>query len=218
MTAREIAKPQITDSNSDKMFHAITNGFKHTANLTIDPLPQDDAQAEGRHGVESRNLCSLTVEKDSAQQFRRERGVPRPIHRHFIFLLDFVTWMGEPLCKLAFICEEKQAFGLCVQPPNVEQPREFSRQQIKNSVAHVWISPGRNESGRLVQHDGERWSDVNKFAINLNVVTRAGLRTEIGANLAIDRDATRRNQLITRAARSDAGRGEETIEAHNRDS
>jgi hypothetical protein len=218
MTARQIAKPKITDSKTDKMLHVISNGFEHPANLAIDSLSQDNAQADGRHRVESRNPCSLAVEKNSAQQFRRERGIPRPIHRHLVFLVDFVTWMGEPLGKLALICEKKQAFGLCVQTPDVEQPREFCWQQIENSVTGVRISPGGNESGGLVEHDGERRGDLNKFAINLNVVTRGALRTEIGADLPVDRHATGRNQFIARPARSNAGRGEETIEAHDRDS
>src|SRR5512132_3222126 len=93
MTARQVAKPKISEANADQIFDAITNGFEHTANLAIDSLSQDNAQADGRHGVESRNPCSLTVEKNSAQQFRRESGVPQAIQCHFVFLLNFVTWM-----------------------------------------------------------------------------------------------------------------------------
>src|SRR6266705_6636262 len=93
MTAWQVAKPKISDANANEIFDAITNSFEHTANLAIDSLSQDNAQADGRHGVESRNPCSLTVEKNSAQQFRRKFGVPRAIQCHFIFLLNFVTWM-----------------------------------------------------------------------------------------------------------------------------
>jgi len=67
MTARQIAKPKISDADANEFFNAITNGFEHTANLAIDSLSQDNAQADGRHGVESRDLCSLNVEKNSAQ-------------------------------------------------------------------------------------------------------------------------------------------------------
>ena len=218
MTARQVAKPKVTDPYADKMFHMISNGFEHPANLAINSLLQDNAQADGRHRVESRNLCSLTAEKDSAQQFRRERWIPLPIQSYLVFLLDFVSRVSKPLCETAVAREKEQTFGLCVQTPDVEQPREFCWQQIENSVADVGISSGRDESGRLVQHDGDRRGDVKKFAINFNVVTRAGLRTEIGANFPVDRHPTRRNQFIARPARSDAGRGEEPIEAHDRDS
>src|SRR5689334_18833185 len=90
MTARQVAKPKISDANANEIFDAITNGFKHTANLAIDSLSQNNAQADGRHRVESRDLCSLTIEKNSAQQFRRKFGVPRAVQCHFIFLFNFV--------------------------------------------------------------------------------------------------------------------------------
>ena len=218
MTAREVAKPKITDPYADKMFDVISNGFEHAANLAIDSLSQHNAQADARHGVESRNLCSITVEKDSAQQFRCEFGVPRAIQCHFIFFLNFVTWMREALCNISIICEKKQTFGLCVQAPDVEQPREFCRQQIKNRIAHMRIFPGRNESGWLVQHDRERRSDVNKFAIHFDVIAPAGLRAEVRAGFTVDSDPPRRDQFIAIPARSDTGCGEKTVEAHNRDS
>jgi len=47
MTARQVAKPKISDANANEIFDAITNGFEHTANLPIDSLSQDNAQADG---------------------------------------------------------------------------------------------------------------------------------------------------------------------------
>jgi hypothetical protein len=214
MTAREVAKPKITHPYADKMFNVISNGFEHAANLAIDSLSQDNAQADGRHGVESRNPCSLTVEKDSAHQFRRERGIPRPIQCYLVFLLDFVTRMRKPLCEIAVVCEKQQTFGLCIQTPDVEQGREFSRQQIKDGVAYVGISPGRNESGGFVQHDGERRRDVNKFAIHLHVVARVGLHAEVNTGFTVDSDPPGRDQFIAVPTRSDTGSGEEAVQAH----
>ena len=211
MTARQLAKAEIGYANANEIFDAITNSFEHTANLAIDSLSQDNAQADGRHGVESRNPCSLTLEKNPAQQFRRERRVPWAIQSHFVFLLNFVTWMRQALCEISIICEKKQTFGLCVQTPNVEQPREFCRQQIENCFAHVRISPGRNESGGLVQHDGERRRDVNKFAIHLDVVARVRLRAEVSASFTVDSDPARRDQFVAMPTRSDTGSGEEAI-------
>ena len=211
MAAWQAAEPKISDANANEIFDAITDGFKHTANLAIDSLSKDNAQADGGHRVESRNPCSLSVEQNSAQQFRRKLGVPRAIQCHFVFLLNFVTWMRQALCEISIICEKKQTFGLCVQPPNVEQPREFCWQQIKDSISHVWISPGRNESGGLVQHNSEWRRDVNKFAIHLDVVAPAGLRAEVSAGFAVDSDLARCDQFIAMPARSDTSSGEEAI-------
>jgi hypothetical protein len=47
VTARQVAKPEISDTNANEIFNAIANGFEHTANLTIDSLSQDNAQADG---------------------------------------------------------------------------------------------------------------------------------------------------------------------------
>jgi len=67
VTARQVAKPKISDANANETFDAITNGFEHAANLAINALPQDHAQSRRRDGMQSRNLCLLTVEKNSAQ-------------------------------------------------------------------------------------------------------------------------------------------------------
>jgi hypothetical protein len=62
-----------------------------------------------------------------------------------------------------------------------------------------------------VQYDGERWRDVNKFAIHLNVVARVGLRAEVSTGFTVDSDAARRDQFITMPTRSDTRCGEETV-------
>jgi hypothetical protein len=218
MPARQITQAKITDSNTEKMLHPISNGFKHSANLSLNSLQQYHAQKRRRHGMQSRNSGSLTIEANSAQQFRRQRGVPRPIQCHFVFLLDFVTWIGKALGKLAVICEEKQTLGLCVQAADVEQTRKFCRQQIENSVADVRISPSADESGGLMEHDGERRGDSNKFAIYFDVIATAGLRAKIRAGFPVDSDPPQRDQFIAIPARSDTGCSEKTVEAHNRDS
>jgi hypothetical protein len=67
MTARQIAKSKISDANANKIFHAITDGFEHTTNLAINSLSQNNAQPHGRHRLDSRNLRSVTIKKNSAQ-------------------------------------------------------------------------------------------------------------------------------------------------------
>jgi hypothetical protein len=39
MTLWQIAKSHRPNSNPDKTFHAISDGFEHAPNLPIDPLP-----------------------------------------------------------------------------------------------------------------------------------------------------------------------------------
>jgi len=82
----------------------------------------------------------------------------------------------------------------------------------------VRISPSGDESGRLMEHDGERRGNPNKFAIYFDVIATAGLRAEIRAGFTVDSDPPRRDQFIAIPARSDTSCGEKTVEAHNRDS
>jgi hypothetical protein len=76
MTTWQIAKPETANANTDKTFYVISNGFEYTTNLAIDSLSEDNTQVDGRRGVKSHKTCSLTVEKDSPQQFRRECWIP----------------------------------------------------------------------------------------------------------------------------------------------
>jgi len=214
MPARQIAKSKTTDSNTNQMFDAVANGFEHAANLPIDSLSKNNAQFRGRDRAELRDLRSLSVEKNSAQQSRHEHRIPRPIQRHFVFFLDFVTRMCEPLRQFTVVCEKKQALGLRVQATDIEQLGKFLWKQIKDSVARMRIFSGGNKPRGFTQHDGERWGDANQFAIDFNVIVRVGLCTEVRAYFTIDGDATRRDQFIAIPARSDAGGGEITVEAH----
>ena len=122
MAARQIGKPKISDANAEKMFDAVANGFKHAANLPIDSLLQHNAQTRGRDWMKSRDSGSLAIQKNSPQQFWRERWVPRPIQRHLIFLVGLIARMSKPLRELAIICEKKQSLSLRVQPADIEKP------------------------------------------------------------------------------------------------
>ncbi len=214
MPAGQIGKSKISDSDADKMFDAVANGFKHAANLPIDSLSKNNAQFGGRDRAELRDLRSLAIEKNSAQQFRRECRVPRLIQRHLVFLVDLKTRVGKPLREFAIVCEKEQTLSLRVQTPDVEEPGKFLWKQIKHSVARMLIFSGRNKSRGFMQHDGKRWSDANKFAIDFDMITWVGLCAEVCADFAVDGNTTGRDQLIAMSARSDAGGREETIEAH----
>ena len=163
--------------------------------------------------MKTRDFGSLPVEKNSPQQFRRECRVPWPIQRNLIFLVDLVTRMSKPLREFAVICEKKQPLSLRVQTADVEELGKFLWKQIKDSVARVRVLSCRNKSGGFMQQNGKRWSGANEFAIDFDVVMRTWLCAEVCADFTVDGDATRRDQLITMSARSDASGCEKTVEA-----
>jgi hypothetical protein len=64
-----------------------------------------------------------------------------------------------------------------------------------------------------MQHDVEPALAVNQLAVDFDVVPLTGLRAEICADLAVDRDASGRDQFIAMAARTKPGRGKIAVEA-----
>jgi len=61
MPSRQIGKPEISDSDTAKMFDAVPKSFKHAANLAINSLSQHNPQVRRRDGVQSHDFGSLTV-------------------------------------------------------------------------------------------------------------------------------------------------------------
>ena len=102
--------------------------------------------------------------------------------------------MGEALREVAVVGEKQQAFGLRIEPADIEKTREFRRQKIKDNVARMRITSGRNETGGLVQNNIQpRKLSGDEFAIHFHVVAYRRLRTEIRAALSVDGDSTRRD-------------------------
>jgi hypothetical protein len=196
MPARQIAEPKISDSNAQKMFDAVSDGFEHAPNLPIYSLPQDNAKTRRREGTKLRKFRALAVKNDSAQQLWSKRRIPRSIQRNLIFLVDLETGVGEPLRQFAIVRQQQQAFSLRIETSDIEESRKFFGQEIKDRVVRVEIFSSRNESAGFMQHNRKRWSGANKFTIDFDVVAYRWLRTEVCADLAIDGDAARCDQLI----------------------
>jgi hypothetical protein len=148
--SRQIGKPKTSDSNAEKMFDAISDGFEHAPNLPIYSLQQGHAKTRRRQRVKPRNLRVLAIKKNSTQQFRGERRIPRSIERHFVFLVDLETGVAEPLRQFAVVSQKQQTFSLRIEASDVEESRKFSGQEIKDGVERVEIFSSRDESGGLM--------------------------------------------------------------------
>jgi hypothetical protein len=155
--------------------------------------------------MKSRNFRAFTIKKNSIEQLRSERGIPRSIQRYLILLIDLETRMGELLRQFTVVGQKQQTFSFRIQTSDGKQLGTLFGQKIKDGVARMDIFSSRNESGGLMQHNCKRWSDVNKFAIHFDVVAGARLRTEICTNLAVNGDAPRGDQLVATAAGTKTG-------------
>src|SRR5947208_776376 len=103
--------------------------------------------------------------------------------------------MSQTLGQITVVGEKKKAFGLSVEPADVEEARQMGREQIENGVARIWIASRRNKTSRLMQHDVEPALAVDEFAVHFDMVALTRLRAEIRADLAVDRNAAGRDQF-----------------------
>ncbi len=211
MTARQIAKAKIANSRPHQTFHAITHRFEHAPDLSIDSLPQYNSQTRRRACAQVRNARAFAVEQDSTEQFRRQSCIPGAIQSYLILFIDLVSRMHQALGKIAVVCQNQEAFALRIESTDVEQAREFRRQQLKNRIAGVRIFSRRNKAGRLMQHDVQRRCRAHELAVHFDVVALARLRAEIRARLSVNCDATGRYQLVAMPARADSGGGKESV-------
>jgi hypothetical protein len=196
MPAGQIAEPKISDSNTQKMVDAVSDGLKHAPNLPIYSLPQDNAKTRRREETKARNLRALAIKNNSAQQLWSKRRIPWSIQCDLIFLVDLETGVGESLGQFAIVRQKQQTFCLRIETSDTEESGKFFRQEIKDRVPRMEIFSSRNESAGFMQHDRKGWSAPNKFMIDLDVVARPCLRTEVCADFAIDCYAACSDQLI----------------------
>jgi len=157
---------------------------------------------------------AFAVEHHPAQQLRRERGIPRTIERYFVFLFDFVARMRQALCEVAVVGEDEEAFGLGIEPADIEEARKLRRQKIEDGVARVGVGAGGNVAGRFVKDEVKTAFTAHEFVADFDVVALRRLRAEVDADATVDGDAAFSNELVAMPPRTDPGCGEETIQAH----
>jgi hypothetical protein len=193
MSTWQIAKSQIADARAHESLHIVADFVKHSPDLAVDPLSQNDSDARWSDRLEPRDLRSFTIEKNTAQQFRRQCRVPPVIECHFVFLFALVARMGESLCEVAIIRENEKPLALRVETAYVKESWKFWGKKIEDGIACVRIVASRDEAARFVQNNMQRSLDPNDFAIDFDVVPLGRLRAKIGAELTVNRDAASRD-------------------------
>lgn len=196
------------------MLYPITDSLEHSANLSIDALAKHHPQPGGGQATQISDPSAFSIEHDAAHQSGREGAIPWRVQRDFILLVDLEPGMSEMLCQIAVVSQKKQTFGLCVEATDVEKFIKFGRQQVEDGIARMRIASGGNESGRFVKNDCCGGLNMHEPAVHLYVIARPGLSAEIGTNLAVNGDSTRRDQIIALPARSQTGGSEIPVEAH----
>ena len=101
--------------------------------------------------------------------------------------------MHQPMSEIAVVREDEKPFGLRVEPPDIEEARKLRRQEIENRVARIGICPGRNEAGWFVQDDMDLVLAAHQLAPHFDVIILCRLHAEVGADAAVDCDASLRD-------------------------
>jgi hypothetical protein len=89
------------------LFHVVTDSIKHSPDLLINALAQNNANSGRTNGIKPRYLGALTIEKDSPNEFLRERIVPWSIQRDLVLFLDFEARVSELLREVTVIRQEE---------------------------------------------------------------------------------------------------------------
>jgi hypothetical protein len=214
MSARQISQSQIADANAHESFHAKSKALEHPANLAINSLLEHNAQLRRSDLSHARNVRSFAIEDDAAQQLLSKLARGEPIQRHFVFLFNLESRMGQTLRKIAIVRQKEQSFALCVEASDVIERREFRRKQIEDRIGHVRIAPSANKARRFIQSQVNVRPLTNDFAVEFDVIGRRRLKMKIGAGFSIHRYPAARDQFVRAAARSHARGGEKAIETH----
>ena len=72
-----MAETKISDSDPHESFHFVANREKHSPDLLIDSLAEDHSQACRSDCVQARDLCALSVQKNSAHELLPEMPIYR---------------------------------------------------------------------------------------------------------------------------------------------
>lgn len=204
----------MTDANSNELFDLVSQFVKHAADLPVNSLAQDHPHACHPNRLHSVHSGALSIEHHPGQQLRRERWIPRTIERHFVFFFNLIARMRQALGEIAVIRQNEKSFGLRIEPADIEKARELRRQEIENRISGIRIGARRNETGRFVEDDVKPAFAAHQLVPDFDVIALGRLRAEIGADTAVDRDATIGNQLVAMPPRTNPSGGEETIQAH----
>src|SRR5262245_22185382 len=108
--------------------------------------------------------------------------------------------MTQLLGESAVVSQDQEALGLDIEATDMKQPRKLRRQKIEDGIPCVGILAGRGESGWLMEDKIDGPFGLNQLAIDLDVVAPSRFSAEIGTDLAVDGDASVRDQLIAMPA------------------
>lgn len=137
-----------------------------------------------------------------------------PSNLHLVDFFDAVTRMRKAICQLAVVRDENQPLGGEIEPPHTVRAWSIRRQQIGYAWPPGWVACRANDAHRLVDRKINRLGAGERFAIDSDLLCqRIDASAELGHDLSIDFYAPGENQFLAIASTSDAGLGQDFLQA-----
>ena len=106
----------------------------------------------GHLPVESRVDLAIAdaIDGDPAGKRCQCLGIDMALHPHPVFPRPSGAGKFKMTCQPAIIGQQQQAFGIHVQPPDRQHPRQIGRQMVKDGLAVLLVTCADNQPARLV--------------------------------------------------------------------
>jgi hypothetical protein len=126
---------------------------------------------------------------------------------------NMVAGVQERLCQLSMVCEQHETFTVEIQPSDRKHPHGHSMQKILHRRTTFGIVQSGHHVFRLVEdkvYIGLRSTQM--FAVHLDMILiRINLGAEFLHDMAVDRHAPGRNELLGLAPRRQPGTGDKFL-------
>ena len=202
------------DADPPQDEHFFADRFEHPADFAILPFAQHHHEprcSPGRLFAETGRRRYRGLHTRGAQPFAFVFHSPHqplqvPLARHRIqpnevLLIDFVPGMGQQVGEVAVVREQHETFAVAVQPAHGVQLDVANGDEVEDRLAVHFVVGGRDEAGRLVEHEVAIALAEDGHAIHDDLVgIRVRARSKRCLDVAIDRYAAREDEFLGDAA------------------
>jgi len=206
---RKVSEVQVADLGPFELDHGMAGKIDHAPYLAFSALV--DRDLDPGVGLFLAELSdpggrrSSILEKNALFQVFNVPVLQKSFDLHQVRLRKLVPGMGHHMGKIAVVRQQKQAFGVIVEPAHGIDTDLDAFQEMRDDRAALGVRHGRDETGRLVQHDvGLGLLRIDQFAVDLDVImVRIGLGSEFGHDLPVHPHPALKNDIFRRPARRD---------------
>jgi hypothetical protein len=192
--------------------------LEQTADLAVSSFgefePDDTLRIVGADEPRGGGLEPFPFIVNAFQESIENRWLHTALDRSQIDLADTIPRVSQPQAELTVIGQEKQTFGVVIEPADGIKVRPLLGKKIKDTGARLRVLSGTDATARFVDRHIEQLllsdgTSVDSDAIGVGI----DFGPEEADGLTVDGDAAAEDHLFARTAGGDAGAGEEFLEA-----